>query len=334
MRLPRPRRVVERSLDGDGPVGPADGTTHRGGITDAALASLEVIPEPSLDDPVLTASDVSDRRHVSFVADPFVVRADGRYCLFFEIKRRNRWPAFGLRATEPRFDIGHATSTNGRDWTYEGVVLPAEEAEHTYPRVFEHDGQWLMVPSPAGRTPNEFRVYRADPFPDAWALRHTALSGEVRIDPTPFEYRNGWYVVYQETDTYDVCLQYADDLFADEWHEHPASPLFSPGGNDIAPGGRPLVGEAGVDLFFRRGTPGIVEHWRVTDLSPDGLSMRERPTSPMVAGTGESGAWNGRNMHHVDAGLAVTDDTAPVAVDGQDADGDYRIGLYRIDPDR
>jgi hypothetical protein len=294
--------------------------------TRASADPLRVDPHPDAANPVLTGGDVTDRRHVTFVADPFVVPDDG-YHLFFEVKRRDRWPAFGLRDTDARFDIGHATSPDGLAWRYEGVVLPAGQAEHTYPHVFEHDGDWLMVPSPAGRTPDELRVYRADPFPDTWELLHTALSGEVRIDPTPFRFEGTWYLVYQEAGTYDVCLRYADDLFG-AWTEHPASPLFSPGGNDIAPGGRPLVDDEGVELSFRRGTPGIVESWRVTELSPESWSMHERDSSPVLSGTGEPGAWNGRNMHHVDAGVAVAEADAPVAVDGQDTDGVYRLGVY------
>jgi hypothetical protein len=294
--------------------------------------------------PVLTAADVADVSHVTFVADPFVVRgaddgssADGGpYHCFFEIKRRNRHPLFGLRSTEPRFDVGHATSPDGRDWTYQGVVLPASQAEHTYPHVFRHDGEWYMVPSPAGGTANELRIYRAAPFPTNWDLVDRALAGEVRIDPTPFRYDGTWFLVYQAPGStgYEVRLRYSDRLLGGDWQEHPASPLFEPGGNDIAPGGRPLVrpGDGVVDLFFRRGTPGIVEAWRALDPSPDAFPLRELPTSPVVSGSGDAGTWDERNVHHVDAGLARDGGADLVLVDGQDAARDYRLGVARTEP--
>lgn len=289
-------------------------------------APVRVEPHPDADNPVLTAADVDDVSHVSFVADPFVVRTGGRYHLFFEVKSRERRSLLGLGDTSPAFDVAHATSEDGLDWTYEGVVLPSAQAEHTYPFVFRHGGTWYMTPSPAGTTPDEFRVYRGDPFPDEWTVVDRALTGEVRIDPTPFRYGDRWYLQYQEAGSYDVRLRYADSLLDGEWREHPASPLFTPGGNDIAPGGRPLVYETHVDVFFRRGTPGIVEHWRMTDLGPDRVEMRELDASPIVAGTGGRD-WNGQNMHHVDAGT-TRGPGDPVVVDGQDGEGSYRIGVY------
>jgi hypothetical protein len=297
--------------------------------TDPRLTAPAIDPEPppEVDNPVLTGADVDDISDVPFVADPFLCRVDGRFHLFFEVKSRRR-KLFGLRSA-PQFDIAHATSPDGRDWSYEGVVLPASQAEHTYPFVHRHDGEWYMTPAPAGRMPQEFRVYRADPFPDEWTLVDSALAGEVRIDPTPFRHEGTWYLCYQEAESFDIRLRHADSLVGGEWVEHPDSPLFTPGGNDVAPGGRPVVREGYVDLFFRRGTPGLVEHWRVTELSPDSLSMTGLPSSPVVAGTGEEGAWNGRNMHHVDAGVAVSSAADLVAVDGQDHDRDYRLGIYR-----
>lgn len=296
---------------------------------DASLPPVQrVEPHPDVTNPVLTAADVDDVDDVTFVADPFVVR-DGRagpFHLFFEIKSRTpQW--FGLRGTKPQFDIGHATSADGVDWAYQGVVIPASQAEHTYPFVFRHDGDWFMTPSPAGSTPNEFRVYRATSFPDEWTLVDRALRGQVRIDPTPFRYEDIWYLPYQEAGSFDVRLRYADSLVDGDWREHPDSPLFTPGGNDIAQGGRPVVHETCVDLFFRRGTPGLVEYWRCTELSPTSLRMRQLPASPIVSGTG-LGGWNGRNMHHIDLGV-VTAETDIVLVDGQDDNRDYRIGVYR-----
>ncbi|WP_276258554.1 hypothetical protein [Haloglomus litoreum] len=349
--LPGPAPAVVRRWLADGPAdsggadldrAPVPRVTDAGtsGAADPRLATPPLRVDRASDadrNPVLTAADVDDAAHVSFVADPFVVRAGedtatdaGPYHCFFEVKRRDRRSLLGLRDTEARFDIGHATSPDGRDWTYRGVVLPAAQAEHTYPHVLRQDGDWLMVPSPAGSTPDELRVYRANDFPAGWELVDTALTGEVRIDPTPFRFAGTWFLVHQAPD-YTVRLRYSDRLVGGDWHEHPASPLFDPGGNDIAPGGRPLVdATAGtVDLFFRRGTPGIVESWRVVAPSREDWSMHELPTSPVVSGSGEAGAWDERNVHHVDAGLARATGSDLVLVDGQDTDRRYRLGVAR-----
>jgi hypothetical protein len=57
--------------------------------------------------------------------------------------------------------------------------------------------------------------------------------------------------------------------------------------------------------------------------------MHELPTSPVVSGSGEQGAWDERNVHHVDAGLARATGSDLVLVDGQDADRRYRLGVAR-----
>lgn len=316
------------------PIDPArvgSGSAPTGGDPPVAAEALRARPHPAVDNPVLTAADVDDVDDVLFVADPFVVRADGVYHMFFEIKQMDTTRFGGLLGSPSSFHIGHATSETGLEWTYRGVVLPAEQAEHTYPLVFRHDGEWLLVASPAGSTPKEMRVYRGDPFPDRWTLVDRALTGDVRIDPTPFEYEGTWYLLYQEAGTYDVRLRYADSLLDGEWHPHPADPLFVPGGNDVAQGGRPLVFDDHVDVFFRKGDPGIVEHWRVWNLSPESLECAELPSSPVVSGVGGDG-WNGRNMHHIDAGPAVDGDSDLVIVDGQDTNRHYRIGVYCENP--
>jgi hypothetical protein len=335
VRLPGPvRRVLDRTVGDDQP--PAvghDAARERHGADLSATVDRppgapppHVGPHPDVDNPVLTRADVTDVDHVRFVADPFVVREDGVYHAFFEVKSAARAGTFGLRTRGDQFDIARATSPDGRAWTYASVVLPATQAEHTYPFVFRHDDEWYMSPCPAGETPASFRLYRADPFPDEWRLVAETLVGEVRTDPTPFRWDDTWFLPYQATDGYEVKLRTASSLLADEWAEHPASPLFDPGGNDVSLGGRPVVHDGGVDLFFRRGSPGIVEHWRVTAAAPDRWRMRELATSPVVAGAGGDG-WNGRNVHHVEFGPYVTGGDF-VVVDGQDVGGTYRIGVY------
>jgi hypothetical protein len=340
VRIPAPLKRFGHRLVGDDPpllVSHDEARRRRGADTTFAQSNeagapdrgppLHIGPHPAISNPVLTRGDVSDIEDVRFVADPFVVREGAVYHAFFEIKSHAESAVLGFVKGGEAFDIGHATSPDGREWTYRGVVLPAAQAEHTYPYVFQHHGDYYMSPCPAGDTPAAFRLYRADPFPTDWELVSESIVGDVRTDPTPFEWHGTWFLPYQASDSFEVRLRYADDLLADEWVEHPASPLFDPGGNDVSLGGRPIVHEDGVDLFFRRGTPGIVEHWRVSEASTTTWSMRELPSSPVVAGVGGRG-WNGRNVHHVDFGPFVEAGADVVVVDGQDVIGEYRIGVY------
>lgn len=327
----RLRSTIRRILGTSGSTNVGTSGGHDGHSEDAAntpsAPGLQVVPHPARINPVLACTDVTDVSVVSFVADPFVVCDETRFHCFFEIKSRDR-RRWLIRETQAEFDIGHATSFDGLGWTYQGVVLPASQSEHTYPFVFRHDGDWFMTPSPAGATPDEFRVYRSTSFPEQWDLVDRALTEQVRIDPTPFEFEGMWYLLYQATDTYDVVLRTADSLVGGDWVEHPASPLFSPGSNAIAPGGRPLVYDEHVDVFFRRGDPGVVEAWRLRELTPDSLELIELPTSPVISASATE-QWNSRNMHHIDAGVAVESGADIVLVDGQDENNDYRLGVYK-----
>src|ERR1700744_2683348 len=104
--------------------------------------------------PTLTPNDVTDIA-CSAVADPFLLRRDGIWFLFFE----------ALNKTTGRGEIGYATSQDCLSWTYQGVVL--KEAFHlSYPYVFEVDGTVYMLPET--RQANSIRLYAASSFPGTW----------------------------------------------------------------------------------------------------------------------------------------------------------------------
>src|SRR6056297_620224 len=78
---------------------------------------------PDIDNPVLTRADVTDIP-AAFVADPFMLRRDGRWYMFMEI----------LNRITRRGVIGLAVSEDGATWRYQRVVL--EEPFHmAYPQI-------------------------------------------------------------------------------------------------------------------------------------------------------------------------------------------------------
>ena len=111
--------------------------------------------------PVLSAGDVEDYP-ADFVADPFMVREDGRWLMFFEV-----WSDVVARGV-----IGLATSDDGVDWRYGGVVL--EEKFHlSYPHVFKLGSDYFMVPETLEL--QAVRLYRARSFPRGWTFERTLL---------------------------------------------------------------------------------------------------------------------------------------------------------------
>lgn len=286
-----------------------------------------VRPHPDVTNPVLTADDASDLPFVTYLADPFLV-SDDRYHLFFEV-------FYGTSPQPPATaDIGHAVSEDGLDWEFTGVVL--DDPYHlAYPHVFRWDGEWYLTPDKAtyrfGGIP-EFRIYRADPFPTDWTLANRALVNEHAGDPTPVRFDGTWYLFSIEQEGVNgTRLHHAESLLADEWTEHPATPVFEAARN-FRPAGRPFVRDGDLHLFVQdveRTYGDKVRCFRVETLTESEYEHTEIPQSPVVASTG-NGGWNDDGMHHIDPMVAFAGTENVVAVDGKDPNGNWSIGLYEL----
>lgn len=295
-----------------------------------------VEPHPDADNPVLSPGDVTDRADAINIGDP-TLAYDGRYHLFFEVQTDHEGPLDE--------DIGHATSDDGLAWTYDRVVID-DPGHLAYPHVFRHGGEWYMVPD-AGAWSCHFggglvRLYRATDFPTEWELVARPLGRLGMVDPTPFPWRDRWYLLGglagREGGYEGIALYHADALDG-EWTEHPESPVHDPAeghepDREARPGGRPIVHDDGVDVFFQdcvRVYGDKVRAYRITELTPETYADREHPSSPVIESQFDGG-WNADGMHHVDAGLAYRGVKNVVSVDGK-ADAPGRpgsAGIYRL----
>ena len=169
-------------------------------------------PHPSAN-PVLTASDVSDR-DAAFVADPFMLKVDGMWHMFFEVMLSS--PLKGV--------IGWATSPNGLAWQYEQVVL--EEPYHlSYPHVFACNDEFFMVPET--QEMSAVKLYRARKFPTEWHLVRNLLLGSPYSDSTLYEHDGTWFLFTETNPHYrsDTLRLYFSHNLHGAWHEHPQSPI-------------------------------------------------------------------------------------------------------------
>jgi hypothetical protein len=281
-------------------------------------------PHPEVSNPVLTPDDVTDRSDVRYVADPFVAVEDGTYHLFFEVTYERE---------DASADIAHATSSDGLEWAYGGVVL--DDPEHlAYPAVFRWEGEWYMTPDKATYRFDgvpEFRIYRADPFPTEWTLVERAIDGEHVGDPTLLRWNDTWYLFsVEQEEVWGTRLHYADSLLDAEWTEHPESPVATDARN-FRPAGRPVVGDEAIYTFYQdveRTYGDKVRCFEVTALTREAFAHEETDASPLLEAT-HDGGWNDNGMHHVDAALAYTGRGNVVPVDGQDEESLWSIGLYR-----
>ena len=237
--------------------------------------------------PVLTAAQVTDVP-ATFVADPFMLRVQQTWSMFFEV----------MHAQWQRGVIGLATSHDGLHWRYERVVL--QEAFHlSYPYVFAWQGAYYMVPETLEA--EAIRVYRAVDFPTTWACAGEVLAGQY-ADPSLFRADGKWWMLVCSTpfehDT--LCLYYADALLG-PWRAHPQNPLIQADAHRARPGGRVTVLGDRIIRYAQDDAPFYgrqVRAFEITTLTTTHYAEREVPESPVLQPSGAG--WNAKGMHHID----------------------------------
>lgn len=254
----------------------------------AGKSPLQLAPAAGAANPVLSAKDVTDVP-ADFVADPFMLRVDGLWHMFFEV----------MNQQSGKGDIGHATSANGLQWQYRKIVL--QEPFHlSYPYVFQWNSDFYMVLETLGA--NAVRLYRARSFPGDWQCVKEFFTG-THADPSIFFFNHRWWLFtcpapYQHN---TLCLYSAADPLS-TWSEHPMSPLITGNQRIARPGGRVLVLDDKIIRFTQDCFPTYgnrVRAFAITELSPSSYQEHEAAESPVLSPDGSG--WNDSGMHHVDA---------------------------------
>ena len=238
-----------------------------------------------------------------FVADPFMIRKDGIWYLYYEV----------LNGENGEGDIGLSTSADGLKWKYECIVLN-ENFHLSYPQVIEHDGEIYMVPESSAA--GDVRLYRATNFPTEWIFDRTLLEKPL-VDATLLQHDGRWWMFGTPHDKWgDLHLFSADDPTSSEWIEHPQSPIVTGSSRFARPGGR--IVKRG-DKLFRLAQDHKLRYghqlWslEITKLTVDEYQESQAGKAPILTADGDG--WNGIGMHHLD--LHVTEDGKQFAcVDG------------------
>jgi beta-xylosidase len=238
---------------------------------------------------VITAADVTDV-DAAAAADPFLLRRNGRWFLFFEVIPR---------ANHRGGVIALAESNDAVHWRYRGVVL-REPFHLSYPHVFESDGATYMTPENA----NGVRLYRCSSFPNTWTYESDLLSIGA-ADPTPFRVDGRWWM-FVCTPPYTLRLFFSESLTG-PYREHPSSPITR---DDTCarPAGRVVMHDGALLRFAQVGRPAYgsaVRAFRITELTSSSYREEEASTSPVLT-----------NGHHIDA-QRLEDGSWIAAVDGR-----------------
>lgn len=245
---------------------------------------FDLSPCPEVDNPVLTARDVTDIS-AGFVADPFMIRADGTWYMFFEVWNNET----------SQGDIGLAVSGDGCNWKYSQIVM--DEPFHlSYPNVFKWEGEYYMIPET--RLAYAVRLYKAVEFPHRWSHVKDLVTGNY-LDPSVYYDGQRWWMFVSER--CDVLHLFHADHLTGEWSRHPDSPVIRLNGNIARPGGPILSYEGRMYRYTQDCDPTYGNQLRafeITELTTDSYQEAPVPGNPILEATGQG--WNGQQMHHVD----------------------------------
>lgn len=256
------------------------------GIYSGACAFALASP-PGVENPIMTREKVTDVP-AAFVADPFLIRHESLWHMFFEVMHHGRGKG----------EIGWARSADAIDWRYGGIVL-REPIHLSYPCVFEHKGAIFMVPETLDAA--AVRLYRAEPFPRRWIHIADLLSGRL-ADPTPFWFDDHWWMFACATPTrHDTLSLFVAENVMGPWREHRASPIVVDDKTRARPAGRVLAKDGSLYRFAQdcgRRYGGAVRTFEIDCLTEHRYSEREEQRGPTLGASGTG--WNGKGMHHVD----------------------------------
>ncbi len=261
---------------------------------------LKIFPHPRVNNPVLTAKDITDRKAV-FIADPFLIYKDGSYYIFFEVLSQDN-----------SADIGLGTSQNGIKWEYQKIIL--DEPFHlSYPYVFKLGRDFYMVPESS--EDKSVRLYKAEYFPYKWNFVRKLIEGRSFSDPTILHYQNRWWLFVSTVSNENLFLYYADSLEG-PWQEHPKSPVVVGDANTARCGGNIIDWEGRLIRIAQDDFPSYgnsIRAFEIVKLDTEEFAEKELKESPLLSASGKG--WNKDGMHQLS--VCQADDKELIAsVDG------------------
>ncbi len=165
-----------------------------------------------------------------FWADPFIVRQDDRYFVFFEEYLRSvRRAHISVMELGPKGPIGEPVRVLERDYHL------------SYPYVFRWGDTYWMIPETEGNKTVE--LYRATSFPTGWELDTVLMRDVSLVDATVFERDGRWWmfgnVAPAGISSWDELSLFHADSPRGPWIPHPRNPVVSDV-RSARPAGRPF----------------------------------------------------------------------------------------------
>lgn len=285
------------------------------------------IPDPEATNPVLTAADIPDL-NASFVADPFLFVEEDEWYMFFEVVQ------------DGRGRIAYATSDDdGVSWEYQQIIVNLRH-HISFPQVFKADGNYYMTLQESPRS-RPVSLYRANRFPTDWfraaELYNPSEHDHGVTDQAIFEWNDRWWSIAGDERRH-TYIYYSDELESSGWQPHLDNPVIRDRPAASRPGGRPIVRDDDILMFFQSQIGGYgmeITGSRITELTPTRFTDEIIPASPLITGTDQlddnnEPAWNAHRMHHFDPWYLGEGKGWRIAVDGDDGTDSWKIGIYHV----
>lgn len=243
---PRPRRTVPGALQ-----------ALTAPLRNASRVMLEAVRRMLLEDrwrvllveatpqgPSSNSPTVIDPPAHSYWADPFVVRRDGRCCIFFEeyLYAERRGVISCIEVGDPRLPPPAAPVAHR--------VL--DQPHHlSYPFLFGHGGDLYMIPETSGNRTIE--LWKCVAFPHVWRKQKNLMEGVSAVDTSLLRWNGKWWL-FTNIDRSglgdhrnELHVFYSDHPIDGPWTAHALNPVVvdarrarMAGGFLTAPDGRPV----------------------------------------------------------------------------------------------
>lgn len=147
------------------------------------------------------------------VADPFLVKENELYYLFFEYEYKKE---LNIGA-----DLAYASSIDGENWTFQKKIIQ-ENFHQSFPYVFKEDDAYYLLPET--NEANEIRLYKAVEFPNDWVFETVLQTGAKFVDTIFLKKDIHYYWITTNLETDELLLFYSSS-FKGNWVKHPSSPI-------------------------------------------------------------------------------------------------------------
>jgi hypothetical protein len=247
---------------------------------------FNLVPINNNSNPVLTASDVTDVPAV-FVADPFMIKDNSTWYMFFEV----------YNSTVNLGEIAYATSNDGISWNYEKTIIKGK-FHLSYPYVFKWNDEYYMMPET--HPDIGIRLYKAINFPTNWVYYNNIIDG-FYSDPSVLYYRNKWWLFTSEGGSNDTLLVFYSDNLLGPWTQHPKSPIIKGNPHIARPAGRVVLFEGRIFRYAQDDYPEYgrqVYAFEINELTT--TTYHEKIVSEEAILKPSGTGWNALGMHNID----------------------------------